>query len=148
NPIGRIFGDPFVQRIDSVPSRRHPDLQVIFHTNPGQLTETEMIGPADLCIEVVSAGNAADDYGDKFLEYEKGGVREYWIIDHRRRTSLFYQLDETGVYQNHPPDVDGYYQTPLLPKLNLHVPILWQDELPGYFAIGRAIQVMFGIVKN
>jgi Uma2 family endonuclease len=144
NPIGRVLGEPFVMRLDAVESIREPELQVILHTNPGQLTETAMIGPADICIEVVSQESTARDYGEKFEEYEKVGVGEYWILDPVRHECRFHQLQESKLYSTLYPDADGYYHTPRLPHLALHVPTLWQETLPDIFAIGEAVRAMGG----
>ena len=38
------------------------------------------------------------------------------------------------------PDVNGAYNTPLLPNLVLHAPTLWQEKLPDFFAIGKSVQ--------
>jgi Uma2 family endonuclease len=141
-PLGLVRGDPFVQRIDAVNSRRQPDLQVILRTNPGQLTETAMIGPADICIEVVSSGSVRTDYGDKFEEYERGGVAEYWLFDPLREQAFFYRRGANGLYQIVAPDADGHYTTPLLPGLRLHVPTLWADELPDILAVVEAVRAM------
>jgi Uma2 family endonuclease len=130
NPIGLVVGEPFVMRLEAMTAFRLPDLQVILKTNPGQLTETAMIGPADICIEVVSPESAARDYGEKFIEYEKGGVREYWIVDAERQSCTFNRLNPQGVYARQNEDADGNYQTPLLPGFRLHVPTLWRDPLP------------------
>lgn len=143
NPIGRALPAPFVMRLESVNSFREPDVQIILNGNPGQLTDTAMIGPADICIEVVSPESVVRDYGDKFEEYEKAGVREYWIIDPLRQRCDFNRLDTSGVYTVMPPDEVGDYQTPLLPRLALHVPTLWLDELPGALTIGQAVQKMW-----
>jgi Uma2 family endonuclease len=143
NPIGTVVGEPFVMHVAATDSYREPDLQVILNSNPGELTDTAMIGPADICIEVVSPTSVTRDYGKKFEEYEKGGVREYWIIDPLREDCRFYRLDKNGIYRPFYPDDDGHYQTPNLPKLMLHVPMFWQEELPDFFAIGRAVQTMF-----
>ncbi len=143
NPIGKVVGEPFVMRLETTDSFREPDLQIIFNDNPGKLTDTAMIGPADICIEVVSPESAPRDYGDKFVEYEKAGVREYWIFDPIRQRCQFNRLDASGVYTPVAPDELGHYRTPLLPKLALRVPTLWQEELPGFFAIGEAVQAMF-----
>lgn len=142
NPIGLTIGAPFVMRVEAAESYREPDLQVILRSNSGQLTDTAMIGPADICIEVVSPESIARDYGQKFEEYEKGGVQEYWIIDPERREARFLRRQSTGLYATMPLDDAGYYQTPLLPRLALHVPTLWQDPLPDFFAIGQAVQAM------
>jgi Uma2 family endonuclease len=142
NPIGAVFGEPFIMRLDAVEVIREPDLQIILHTNPGQLTETGMIGPADICVEVVSSESVARDYGKKFEEYEKAGVGEYWIIDPLRQECRFHRLGDSGLYTTIQPDEQNYYSTPRLPKLMLHVSTLWQDPLPDFFAIGQAVQTM------
>ena len=49
-------------------------------------------GPADLAVEIVSPESIARDRGDKFAEYEAGGVREYWLMNPARREALFYQF--------------------------------------------------------
>ncbi len=143
NPIGAVVGEPFVLRLEATESFREPDLQVILNGNPGRLTDTAMVGPADICIEVVSPESVARDYGDKFAEYEKAGVREYWIIDPIRQRCQFNRLNEAGVYAAIAADADSNYHTPLLPRLVVHVPTFWQENLPGFYAIGQAVEAMF-----
>ncbi len=142
-PIGRVFNAPFVMRLDTVGRVREPDLQIILNDNPGQLTDTGMIGPADICIEVVSPESVERDYGAKFSEYEKAGVREYWVIDPLRQRCDFNRRSESGIYIEMEPDDGGTYRTPLLPKLALHVPTLWREPLPDLLAIVQAVQAMF-----
>jgi Putative restriction endonuclease len=64
-PIGMVLGEPYVLKISPSSARREPDLMLILKTNPGQLTETAFLGPADICIEVVSEGSEEHDYGKK-----------------------------------------------------------------------------------
>jgi Uma2 family endonuclease len=115
---------------------------VILKTNPGQLTAAAMIGPADICIEVVAPESVTRDYGEEFEEYEKAGVREYWIIDPLRRETNFHRLQDTGLYARAHLDHQDTYRTPLLPGLALHVPTLWADPLPGVLATAQAVQTM------
>ncbi len=142
-PIGRTLLPPFVMRLEAFPNRRRePDLMVVLKTNPHELKDTYMDGPADICIEVVSEESGERDHGEKFIEYEKGGVPEYWIIDHLRRETRFYRLDENGRYARQTEDTHGNYRTPALPGLALHVATLWQDDLPGPGATYEAVKVM------
>jgi Uma2 family endonuclease len=144
--IGRIIGQPFVMRLEAFPNRRRePDLFVVLHTNPHELKNTYMDGPADIVIEVVSEESIDRDHGTKFEEYEKGGIPEYWIVDPLHEESRFYRLHEDGRYRRQTEDSDGHYQTPALPGLKLHVPTLWQDELPGPGATFAAIQAMLEV---
>lgn len=141
-PIGILLGMPFVMRTDVAPSGRLPDLQLILETNPGDLTETVMLGPADLCVEVVSPESVTRDYREKRAEYEQAGVREYWLIDPFRTQARFHRLNDDGAYALHEPDDHGAYTTPLLPGLMLTVPVLRQTTLPDFFAIARSVEAM------
>lgn len=138
-PIGRIHQAPFVQNLTR---RREPDIMVILENNPHPVHPTSIEGPADICIEVVSEDSIARDYGEKFREYEKGGVREYWIFDPLRKQSRFFRLDENGVYRAQQPDEAGNYRTPLLPGLVIYEPDLWRVPLPHFYAIAEAMKKM------
>lgn len=140
--IGEVVGDPFVMRLAAAESNREPDLQVILGDNRANLKDTYMDGPADICMEVVSPGSVAVDYGEKLAEYEKGGVGEYWIIDPIRRSCLFYRLTDQDLYSPHLPSANESYTTPRLPGFVLHVPTLWQQPLPDYGAVWQAVQTM------
>jgi len=142
-PIGTVIGQPFVMRLPKFPKRRRePDLLVILNTNPNELKNTYMDGPADLCVEVVSEESTSRDHGEKFQEYEKGGVSEYWIVDYRRQESRFYCLSTEGIYERQELTSDGQYQTPLLPQFSLDVAIMWNNKLPGTITISKMIQTM------
>ena len=67
--------------ITGAESERHPD--VALYKRPPDDGEDDLWATwvPDLAIEVVSAGSAARDYGEKRDEYLRFGVREYWIID-------------------------------------------------------------------
>jgi Uma2 family endonuclease len=142
NPIGRVVGEPFVMRLAAVEARREPDLQVILGDNLANLKETYMDGAADICIEVVSPGTEAIDYGDKLEEYERGGVGEYWLFDAKRRAALFYRQQNDGGFLSISPDADGSYRTPRLPRFALDVPTLWRDALPDVLQITEAVRAM------
>jgi hypothetical protein len=47
-----------------------------------------------------------------------------------------------GYYKPQLPDTEGNYRTPDLPKFVLHVPTLWQDELPSPGEAAEAVQSM------
>ncbi|MAS35944.1 MAG: hypothetical protein CL610_18195 [Anaerolineaceae bacterium] len=141
-PIGRILQAPFVMRLQAAEVAREPDIQVILHDNPYALTPTFMDGPADIAIEIVSPESVERDHGQKFVEYEKGGVREYWIIDPLRSEARFYQLDAEGIYRPQYDYTDDHYTTPLMPGLQIHVATLWATTLPGPAKISHIIQEM------
>jgi Uma2 family endonuclease len=145
-PLGELRQEPFVMRYvfeeDGKSKRRdrEPDMQLILNANLDNLMPTYMNGAADIVIEVVSPESQQHDYAEKLYEYEKAGVREYWIIDPLKKEARFYRLNEKQAFVLQ--DVENDYQTDLLPKLILHVPIFWQDPMPGPAAVVRAIEAM------
>jgi Uma2 family endonuclease len=139
---GILMGDPMVMRLDNVPSSRAPDVQVLLPDRLHQLKENEVVGPANLVIEIVS-GNARVDYVDKRREYELGGVPEYWILDPTKAKALFLQLNDSGVYDEVEPDSEGLYHSRALPPLRLPISLFWRDPLPGFSEIGGLVESMF-----
>ncbi|MEL6272625.1 MAG: Uma2 family endonuclease, partial [Chloroflexota bacterium] len=138
--IGMTRAEPFVLKLPE--SRREPDIQVILNESLPRLTETYMESPVDVCIEVVSPESGPRDYGEKMLEYEAGGVREYWIIDPVRARGTFYRRNDTGLYDHIAPDDTDTYHTPLLPDFGLHVPTLWTTPLPNLLQIIKNVKKM------
>lgn len=147
-PIGTVEHAPFTMRLPEIGHYREPDLMIILNTNPGSLTPTMMIGPADICIEVVSPESIERDHGTKFEEYERAGVGEYWIIDPVHQEGRFYRQaqrpdpSEPRRYEPVAPDAEGNFYTPLLPDLVLHVPSLWIDPLPNLLEVTAMVKAM------
>lgn len=142
NPIGIVRYDPFVMRLETMKAYRQPDLQIILGDNLKNYTKTAMIGAADICIEVVSIASVTTDYDIKFDEYEKGGVKEYWIIDPKRRIVNFHRLNSQGFYEAIYTPLN-HYTTPLLPQFVFDVAILWRDKLPATLETADIVRAMF-----
>lgn len=141
NPIAFVRAEPWVMKL---PTRgRERDLMIIMNDNPHHIYNTYIDGPADIVVEIISPGSEVTDMGDKFIEYEQGGVQEYWMVDHRRKRTYFYRRDEEGLFILQSEDDGGNYTTPLLPKFNLHVPTLWQEKLPNIFEVGETVRRMW-----
>lgn len=56
-----------------------PDVFVI--CNKDILTDKGCTGAPDWVVEIVSESNSSHDYVRKLMQYQKAGVREYWIVD-------------------------------------------------------------------
>jgi len=145
-PIGRAYGDDITLRLPAFPKRRRePDVFVLLNDNPAQFVKNSLHGIPDICIEIVSEESVVRDYGQKLMEYEKGGVREYWVIDPLRRDCLFYRMSGGDVYQLQPVGEAGY-QTPLLPGLTLHISTLWLgQDMPSLPQILESVKTMLGV---
>jgi Uma2 family endonuclease len=127
---GRVLGDPMLMRLPGIASRA-PDLQVLLPGSLPKLQQNEVVGAADVVVEIVSAGSQRIDRIDKFTEYERGGVPEYWLLDPIYREALFYQRDAHGLFARVAPDEQGIYTSRVLPRLRLLTALLWQSPLPN-----------------
>lgn len=81
----RVFHAPFDVKLNDMPLIIvQPDLMIV--CNKDKLDGKRCNGAPDFIIEIVSPGNPADDYIRKLYYYKNAGVREYWIVDPRRKT--------------------------------------------------------------
>lgn len=83
--ICRVFHAPFDVKLSDRPlTIVQPDLMIVCDKN--KLDGKRCNGAPDFIIEIVSPGNPSDDYIRKPYYYKNAGVREYWIVDPRRKT--------------------------------------------------------------
>ena len=61
----------------------------------------------DLVVEVLSQATWQNDLGEKKDQYEKAGVREYWIIDPKAKTVNVYHLVEGKFSDSGEYNLDG-----------------------------------------
>ncbi len=111
---------------------REPDILFVSNDNMGQLSIERFEGGPDLVVEVISRSSAAIDRVEKFSEYERAGVREYWLIDPRpyQQQADFYTLDDAGRLAAAPLEEDGRFLSKAVPGFWLDVEWLWQLPLP------------------
>ncbi|MGH9943166.1 MAG: Uma2 family endonuclease [Pyrinomonadaceae bacterium] len=131
---GVVLSAPFQMKTGPELPGREPDLLFVAREHLNRLKQTRLEGPADLAVEIISPESRARDRGAKFYEYEQGGVREYWMLDHLRKQAEFYQLNAEGIYQVVAP-VDGVYHSCVLEGLALRVEWLWQEPLPTLLSV-------------
>ncbi len=130
---GTILPLPFeVQLWPNGPCRK-PDIIFTSKENQSHLTEDKFLGGPDLLIEITSPSSATEDRVHKFAEYEKAGVREYWIIDSRPEQQQvdFFKLGSNNQYHPLPIDKNGHFHSTAIPNLWLDTKWLWQAETPN-----------------
>lgn len=93
-------------------------------------------------MEIVTAESQSRDRRDKYLEYEKAGVREYWIVDPLSQTVEAYALSPTQTYSLI-PETDGRIPSTVLPGFYLKPAWLWQEKLPDAIGILRGMGIEF-----
>lgn len=105
-PVGRVFPevDVHLGRASSGADLVYrPDI-VFVRTE--QLSEIgdHISGPPDMVAEIVSSGSRRYDTETKKNDYERCGVREYWLIDPEREVMTFYRLRDGKFAEVAPSD--------------------------------------------
>ena len=127
-------------KLDGTEQGRHPDVSVVDldQWRSNRLAYTALREPIQLVVEVVST-NWEDDYIDKLDEYQRLGIREYWIVDdlavgrrellgNPKRPSVFvYQLDQNGEYQVNRFQGSEQIVSPTFPTLSLTI-----EQITGF----------------
>ncbi len=70
-----------------------PDISVV--CDPSKLDERGCHGAPDWIIEIVSPGSRSMDYFKKLFKYQSAGVREYWIVDPMKQSTIVYNFKES-----------------------------------------------------
>lgn len=140
--LGELAFDPFQMKTAADLPGRAPDILVVTNEHLDRFEENLLAGPADLAVEVVSPGSRGRDRGDKYYEYEQGGVLEYWLVDPEREVAEFHILQPNGRYEMAPVGGDGVFRSRVLPGLWIRVGWLWQRPLPKTLDVLRQIGVL------
>ncbi len=135
--LGTVLLAPFQMKLPR--SGREPDVLFVAAEHLSRLLPARVEGPADLVVEILSPESKGRDRGEKFYEYEEGGVPEYWLVDPATERAEFYQRDAQGAYQPVMPDADGVYHARALPGFRFPVAWLWRTPLPTINAALLAI---------
>ena len=128
--LGEVYDDPFQMKTGSDLPGRAPDVIFVSKENLDRLNPNYLDGAADLAVEIISLDSRARDRGEKFYEYEQGGVKEYWLIDPARKQAEFYQLGPDGYYRAMAVSADGRFDSSVLAGFWLKVDWLWQRPVP------------------
>ncbi|GMT49608.1 MAG: hypothetical protein IEMM0008_1147 [bacterium] len=72
-----------------------PDIVFISKENKHIIQERGIFGNPDLVVEVLSKSTEKKDRELKFKAYEKFGVREYWLVDPKKRCMEVYVLEKS-----------------------------------------------------
>lgn len=105
-----VYVAPFDVRIpdaaeaeEAVRTVVQPDLTVV--CDLAKLDDAGCKGSPDLIAEILSPATARKDWKEKYLCYEKAGVREYWIVDPAAKMVTVFKRSTDGRFGR--PDVYG-----------------------------------------
>lgn len=127
--LGDVFGD-----VDNAVAKftvRRPDV-FYFSTARLHLVATgAVLGPPDMCAEIISPSSGKIDRVDKLREYAAYGVANYWIFDPAEKTAEAYILSD-GTYVLAAKG-QGFDRVHFPPFPNLEIPLekLWWPTAPS-----------------
>lgn len=98
NGTCEVFPAPFAVFLgENKKNYVEPDLSII--CNRSKITEKGCNGAPDWVIEIVSPSSKQMDYYTKLFKYRATGVREYWIVDPKKKIVTVYQFEKEMVEQ-------------------------------------------------
>ena len=130
--LGQIYIAPFEVKLWPGGPSLEPDVLFVADDGQARIEAQRVAGGPDLVVEVVSPSSLTRDRIDKFREYERAGVREYWIIDPRpfQQQADFYVRDADGLLAPVAVDEEGVYTSATVPGFRFRVAWLWQAPAP------------------
>nr|WP_304955486.1 Uma2 family endonuclease [uncultured Acetatifactor sp.] len=88
----KVYPAPFAVFLFADDSKYlEPDISVVCDRN--KLNDHGCNGAPDWIIEIVSPGSRRLDYYTKLSLYRSANVREYWIVDSMKQTTLVYDME-------------------------------------------------------
>ncbi|TAH49739.1 MAG: Uma2 family endonuclease [Chloroflexota bacterium] len=132
---GHVFFSPFQMYLEKQKCGREPDIFFVASKNLERIKQNYLDGPADLVIEIISPESVGRDRGEKFVEYEAAGIREYWLIDPQRKQAEFYRLDDEHRYQLITSGREGIFYSQVIEGFYFKIEWLWQKPLPKVMPI-------------
>lgn len=132
--LGSIFQNVFV-RLAAQRRRRVPDVLFISKDRANVIRPTYLDGAPDLMIEIVSPDSQSRDRREKYLDYEKAGVREYWIVDPLSKTVEVSRLERKSFRKV--DEIDGVIHSTVLKGFRVKTAQLWSRPLPKVSSVLR-----------
>jgi Uma2 family endonuclease len=126
NVLGRIYPD--VDTIFGEHDVRRPDLLYFSKARLHLIGDRAMEGPPDLCVEVLSSSSRKVDRKDKFKQYEKAGVKCYWILDPLARTIEGFKLVGKRYRSTGKGKGNEVVQLPPFEDLDIPLGEIWQPR--------------------
>ena len=129
----KVFIAPFDVRFpeadetdDDASNVVQPDIVIVCDRK--KLDGTGCVGAPDMVAEILSPSTARKDIKEKFLLYERHGVKEYWIVDPESQIAHVYTLGSDNRYGR--PDIyssDDKLTVGILPELVIDLPLLFRE---------------------
>ena len=97
NHLGKVYFSPLDVYFDSE-NVFQPDILFISNESISIINDGKIKGAPDLIIEILSPATQKNDLGKKKDIYEKFGVKEYWIVQPKDKSTKVFMLTKENKY--------------------------------------------------
>lgn len=128
--IGRVFLSP-VDVVFTIHDVVEPDLVFVAADQTDILTEANIQGPPAIVVEILSKSTRSRDEKIKKQLFDRGGVREYWMVDPDRSQVVVHLRESNGFHACAPLSAAdaAVLTTRLLPGFSLTLSELFQPSV-------------------
>jgi Uma2 family endonuclease len=138
--LGTAHGSSVLVRLPRQKRMRMPDVIFLGSGSTVRRHPALVEGRPDLIMEVVSPDSVVRDWHDKYREYERAGVREYWVIDRIKHRIESFILGRDDKYRRIEEE-DGKIRSAVLKGFFLRVEWLLAPEPPALSRVLRELGV-------
>lgn len=100
----KVFPAPFTVRLGKENEKKDEDIKTVFEPDITIVCQKSKIddkgcnGSPDMVIEIVSPSSVKRDKIIKFSEYERAGIKEYWLVEPDGKIVSIFVLQENNRY--------------------------------------------------
>ena len=129
--LGLVRVSPFEVKLWEEGPSREPDIFFVSGASLSKFSPERFSGAPELVIEIISPSSLFIDRDVKFREYERAGVKEYWVIDSRpdKARADFFSLGEANRYDLFATETDEKVGSKVVEGFWLRPEWLWQPDL-------------------
>ena len=118
NNLGQMISSP-IDVIFDENNTFQPDIVFISKENKQIIQDRGIFGSPDLVVEILSKSTEKKDRGLKFKAYEKFGVREYWLVDPRKKSIEVFVLEKSKFVSYNLVKTDDPLKSRVFPNLSV-----------------------------
>jgi len=123
-------------------TRRTPDLFFVSRSRLQIIKYDYVDGPPNLIMEIVSSDSKSRDWREKYFDYEKSGVQEYWIIDpYAERVEAYYLRRDRKYHRI--TEVDGQVRSRVIRRFQFRPAWLWKSPLTKVATVLKELGIRF-----
>ncbi|MGI9861047.1 Uma2 family endonuclease [Moorella naiadis] len=129
NDLGMVLYAPLDVYLEKTETYQ-PDIIFVSRERLHIIKQEKIDGAPDLVVEILSPTTAYYDLRKKYREYEKHGVREYWIVDPGEQTIQVFTLEAGKFKLNQEVEKEGEVRSRVIDGFSVAGAAIFRDPLP------------------